>query len=521
MFFKSAHKKLVRKMKYIKCGYAYVIGQLNLKNIRQLEVECIISPNVHEKTKSMLDSSKIEFPSSLLEFNLFSDNPAVSNLQFALEHEGVNLEVLSAAFEVLPAQLLSRQFNANPNDEYIRRLCFIWEWLKNESLPDIEKEVSAEYIEMFPSNQYATSNIINHSRFMVSENALGNRNFCPIVKLETLNNIINENFANNAIEEIKQLSSENAFNRALQYIYLSETKSSFNIENDTPNSNRIKSFIALLHDCNNKNKIDESFLVDIQNKIIGNPYSQECHFRTGQNWLEDSHGRLTVLPPAPDCLQTLMTGWLEFINSPKKIHPVIKAACGSFGLVYLHPFYDGNGRIHRFLIHEILTQENFIKNGIIIPVSTAIIKNIDQYLEVLNAFSQPVKNMWEYERGDMCSPPRITKHPGINLYRFFNANLECNYLSKMIESALKNDIKNEISYLKHFDGAMLALNHIVDLPQKDMAMLIRSTIQNNGVLSKKKRKQFPWLDDGVFNMIEKIVNKSSPEIAYVPPVSTY
>src|SRR5437016_11915487 len=33
-------------------------------------------------------------------------------------------------------------------------------------------------------------------------------------------------------------------------------------------------------------------------------------------------------------------------------HPIVVAACVSFGFVFAHPFYDGNGRLHRFLIHH-------------------------------------------------------------------------------------------------------------------------------------------------------------------------
>jgi Fic family protein len=39
----------------------------------------------------------------------------------------------------------------------------------------------------------------------------------------------------------------------------------------------------------------------------------------------------------------------------KQIDAVIAAAMLAFGFVYVHPLEDGNGRIHRYLIHHILT----------------------------------------------------------------------------------------------------------------------------------------------------------------------
>jgi Fic family protein len=41
------------------------------------------------------------------------------------------------------------------------------------------------------------------------------------------------------------------------------------------------------------------------------------------------------------------------------IHPVVAAAMIAFGFVFIHPFEDGNGRIHRYLIHHLLAKKAF------------------------------------------------------------------------------------------------------------------------------------------------------------------
>jgi hypothetical protein len=38
----------------------------------------------------------------------------------------------------------------------------------------------------------------------------------------------------------------------------------------------------------------------------------------------------------------------------QEVDPVVAAAILAFGFVYIHPFEDGNGRIHRYLIHHVL-----------------------------------------------------------------------------------------------------------------------------------------------------------------------
>jgi len=54
---------------------------------------------------------------------------------------------------------------------------------------------------------------------------------------------------------------------------------------------------------------------------------------------------------------------------------VIHAAAISYGFVFMHPFEDGNGRIHRFLIHNILFLCGQIPKGLMFPVSAAMLKN--------------------------------------------------------------------------------------------------------------------------------------------------
>lgn len=54
----------------------------------------------------------------------------------------------------------------------------------------------------------------------------------------------------------------------------------------------------------------------------------------------------------------------RFIDASTKITAsdlpaVIATNIIAFGFVYLHPFSQGNGRIHRFLIHYVLEEKHF------------------------------------------------------------------------------------------------------------------------------------------------------------------
>lgn len=53
----------------------------------------------------------------------------------------------------------------------------------------------------------------------------------------------------------------------------------------------------------------------------------------------------------PEDLPDLVKGLIEFESRSLDfaIDPVITATLVAFGFVYIHPFEDGNGRIHRWL----------------------------------------------------------------------------------------------------------------------------------------------------------------------------
>ena len=53
--------------------------------------------------------------------------------------------------------------------------------------------------------------------------------------------------------------------------------------------------------------------------------------------------------------------------------PVLAATLIAFGFVLIHPFEDGNGRIHRYLVHHVLAETGFSPKGVVFPVSAAIL----------------------------------------------------------------------------------------------------------------------------------------------------
>ena len=69
-------------------------------------------------------------------------------------------------------------------------------------------------------------------------------------------------------------------------------------------------------------------------------------------------------------LPSLTDGLIAFDRAAGlEVDGVIAAAVLAFGFVYAHPFVDGNGRIHRYLIHHVLAGRGYHPARVVFPVS--------------------------------------------------------------------------------------------------------------------------------------------------------
>jgi hypothetical protein len=68
----------------------------------------------------------------------------------------------------------------------------------------------------------------------------------------------------------------------------------------------------------------------------------------------------------------MLAGLRRVEQATRGQEPLARAAALAFGLVYLHPMGDGNGRLHRFLISNTLQRDGAIPAGVIVPISATI-----------------------------------------------------------------------------------------------------------------------------------------------------
>jgi Fic family protein len=183
------------------------------------------------------------------------------------------------------------------------------------------------------------------------------------------------------------------------------------------------------------------------------------------------------------------------------LHPVLAAAMIAFGFVFIHPFEDGNGRIHRYLIHHILAKKQFTDQGIVFPVSSSILNHINDYRRVLESYSTPLLDFieWVETRDHNVEVTNDTK----DLYRFFDATRQAEFLFDCVEDTIRNIIPQEIRYLTNYDSFKNYLDEEFEMPDRMVASLVRFLEQNQGVLSKRAREmEFVMLNEKEVRQIE-------------------
>lgn len=486
-------------------GYAWIHAHLGKDAPPPLQ-PASVSTSVNRRVETV---DRVLFPRGVA-----LEDSLPGHVEFALRHEALNLPLVQVALRAIPGEEIAKRVRASPNGEYVRRMAYWWEWFHQAPL-DSGPSPAAAYVALLdPGRHIVVENPTRAPRYRILENQLGNVRFCPVVRRTAdtrggaalLRQLVGELTA--ALKD----GSGNAdlYQRALSYIYLSETRSSFLIEKDTPTASKEEAFVSLLAKVGDERKLSEDWLVELQHLAVRHEFSREFSFRGGQNWLDRDGHRVDYFPPAPEDLRPMMEGLMELANDDKRtFDPIVKAAVVSFGFVYAHPFMDGNGRLHRFLLHHSLARCGLVPQGLVMPVSAVLSRNLDRYFSTLQSFSVPVTRLWEYRRAD--DKPVVIYHPSGGPYAYFDATNEVQLTSWALAQAVRVEVPAEVRFLVVFDEATRAVDREFDLPSSDLKLLVRLAIDQGGKLSNHRRKQFAHVPKEALDRIEAIVGSSLAE----------
>jgi hypothetical protein len=143
------------------------------------------------------------------------------------------------------------------------------------------------------------------------------------------------------------------------------------------------------------------------------------------------------------------------------------------------------------------------------PVSAVMMRDRKRYDEVLESFSQSVSPYIDYEMHQ--DGALVVNNQTAHLYKFRDATTFAEYLYDCVAETIRTDLREEIGFLKIFDGAIRATMNIVDMPDRRAALLVRLIMQNNGRLSQSKRATFSELKDEEISAIEEAVASLSQD----------
>jgi hypothetical protein len=430
------------------------------------------------------------------------------NLRFAMRYEPLDLSTLVAVFDVLDIGTFENWVRSEPTGIFARRAWYLFEFLTGRTL-DIPDLGPASYVDLLDSDLHVTGARVQVRRQRVNDNLLGNRLYCPLVRrTETLKSFMAKDLAQEARGIVEGCDAA-ILTRAVHYLFTKETKSSFAIEGEVPNRDRTARFVAALENASAFDAGSKEAFVRLQNAIVDPRYAQS-DWRTTQNYVSQTLSDYTedvhFVCPKPGDIPGLMAAWMQMtrrLETADATDAVVAAAAIGFGFVFLHPFEDGNGRIHRFLVHQILTKRGFTPPRVLFPVSAAMLREREGYDRVLARFSSLVLPFISY---DLDAEGRMAVHnETANLYRFFDATTHAEYLYHCIDETIRRDLGEEIGFLVVFDAAMRKALEIVDMPDRRASLLVRLILQNHGKLSRGKRVTFAEIKDDELHRIEEAV----------------
>ncbi|WP_413708712.1 Fic family protein [Rhizobium sp. Rhizsp82] len=185
------------------------------------------------------------------------------------------------------------------------------------------------------------------------------------------------------------------------------------------------------------------------------------------------------------------------------VDAVLQASVLAFPFVFIHPFEDGNGRLHRYMIHHGLAERGYAPRGMIYAVSSVLLKRQAEYGEEFRAFTGPLLPFIEWAPTEQRNG-RVLNETA-DLYRFGDYT----EITEFPVRVRREDYRArpaEGDPIACFDEAKGRIQSFREMPDEMISSLINFIYQNKGILLKKRRRrEFEKMTDMEVEAAEAVV----------------
>lgn len=430
------------------------------------------------------------------------------HLSFALRHENFDPLILKRVFDAVDPSEIAALVRTAPTGAFARRIWFFCESMSGRTL-DLPDAPNVAAVDALDPDAYFTTAPVLSRRHRVRDNLLGSGGYCPVIRrTDVLVDYVARSLAAKARATIGRAGGH-LVARAASFLLLADSRASFEIEGERPARNRLERWgRAVLQAGRNALTLEE--IVRLHHVLIEDARFTKPGLRPDGVFLGQRDHNGDPLPEfigaRPEDLETLVNGLLAANErmAGAELDAVLQAAATSFGFVYVHPLQDGNGRLHRCLIHHVLAERAFTPPGVVFPVSTVMLDRVDDYRRTLQDHSGALMPYIEWRP----TPSRNVEvlNDTADLYRYFDCTHAAEFLYACVLRTVEEDWPREIDYLRRHDEAMRRIMDRVEMPDRLAVNFIMFVRQNGGTLPKKRRQgEFEALSDEEAAELERIV----------------
>jgi hypothetical protein len=481
-------------------GLKWIAATLHLNPVQPLAVESGIGPT---RRTVVLDEVRQEtYPPA------FMPAPSIGeHLKFALKYEVLHLEFLARLFQVAGPDPIEAWIRFEPSGAYARRVGFLYEWLTGLRLA-VDDTPSGNYVDALDAEHYLVAGKgTNVPRWRVRDNMPGTREFCPIVYRSQGVQASATYDCAKALRDLEVVFGADILLRSAVWLTIKESRASFAIEHEEKKVDRVRRFATVMETrCGiGGDPLQQSTLEVLQKEILG--AATRYGVRASPVFVghtTDYENIVDYIGPHWDDARALLAGLQACMAKTVGQSAILRATVASFGFVFIHPMSDGNGRISRFLVNDVLRRDGAVPAPFILPISATITNSSSErvgYDRALEHFSRPLMRAYGeryYFGAPVGHADGVDSHfefdayvEALPVWRYPDLTFQAAYLGRVIKTTIEQEMRAEADLLRSIDRARLAVKQHLEGPNTDIDQIIRSVRENGWKVSGKLKKHFP------------------------------